>query len=319
MTLRDVVRARYPEAEALHRAAPKGEWTIHAATGKGQPVVGAGATEAEAWSSAAETVQQVPKEENLERYLVPAIFRPWAVDLVDRVPPARGDRVLDVACGTGVVARLAAERVGAGGNVIGLDYMRAPLLVAGSIPTAVPIEWPRGDATDLQGLADAAFDVVFCQQGFQDFPDQPAALRAMHRVLRPGGRVALSAWRSTARCPGYDAVYSAVERIDPQVAARMREGCGEEDPSPLRLLIEEAGFTQVRVEPVAMVLRFPSAEEWATQWMACSLFMARKVPEGDPRRSELITSVKNSLEELEDAEGLRFPIEANIAVARKPE
>ena len=110
--------------------------------------------------------------ENYERYFVPAIFQPWAMDLLDGIKPQRGERVLDVACGTGIVSRLVAERVGLSGKLIGLDINPGMLAVAGSAtPAGAPIEWRQGNAEDLP-FPDEAFDLVLCQQGLQFFPNK---------------------------------------------------------------------------------------------------------------------------------------------------
>jgi ubiquinone/menaquinone biosynthesis C-methylase UbiE len=116
-----------------------------------------------------------------ERYLVPAITRIWASDLIDRVGPKPGQSLLDVACGTGVVARLAAERMRTG-RVVGLDLNEGMLAVARSVPvTGVPIEWREGSALSLP-FEDRSFDLVLCRLGVQFFPDRSLALREMKRV-----------------------------------------------------------------------------------------------------------------------------------------
>ena len=122
--------------------------------------------------------------ENYERYLVPTIFGPWALDLIEVAGAQPGERVLDIACGTGIVARIAAGRVGSDGTVVGLD-VSAPMLDAARALAAgegLSIEWREGSAMKLP-LPDTAFDLVLCQQGLQFFPDRAAALREMHRVL----------------------------------------------------------------------------------------------------------------------------------------
>src|SRR5262244_133860 len=131
-----------------------------------------------------QVVGNVP--ENYERSLVPSIFGPWANDLVDVAALQPGERVVDIACGTGIVARAAARRVGADGSVVGLDLSMPMLEAARSAATAegVSIEWREGSAVKLP-LVEAAFDVVLCQQGLQFVPDRRAALGEMHRVLRP--------------------------------------------------------------------------------------------------------------------------------------
>src|SRR5712664_152339 len=108
-----------------------------------------------------------------QKYLVPALFRPWASILLNLVSPKPGDRVLDVACGTGLVTRLAAEQVGRTGKVVGLDISSGMLSVARSVPASggPRIEWNEGDATTLP-FPDSSFDLVVCQLGLQFFPDR---------------------------------------------------------------------------------------------------------------------------------------------------
>ena len=146
-----------------------------------------------------------------ERYLVPAITRIWASDLIDRVGPKPGQSLLDVACGTGVVARLAAERM-RNGRVVGLDLNEGMLAVARSVPVAgAPIEWREGSALSLP-FEDRSFDLVLCQLGVQFFPDRSLALREMKRVLVASGLVALSVYSDIERTPVADAFVKALDQ-----------------------------------------------------------------------------------------------------------
>ena len=122
-----------------------------------------------------------------ERYPARYILGPWAPLLVDAACLAAGERVLDVACGTGVVARAASKRVGPAGRVVGVDLNPGMISVARSLPATgdAPIEWLERSALDLR-LENASFDAVLCQQGLQFFPDKAVALREMRRVLDRG-------------------------------------------------------------------------------------------------------------------------------------
>jgi ubiquinone/menaquinone biosynthesis C-methylase UbiE len=145
-----------------------------------------------------------------EAHLVPAIFAAWAPRLLGSATPATGERVLDVACGTGVVARLAAERVGPRGRVAGLDLNPGMLAVAASRPvTGAPTGWVQASAGRMP-FPDHSFQVVCCQAGLQFFPDRPAALAEMARVLAPGGRLAALVWRSIDHSPGFAALAGPV-------------------------------------------------------------------------------------------------------------
>jgi ubiquinone/menaquinone biosynthesis C-methylase UbiE len=130
--------------------------------------------------------------ETYERYIIPAFMGEWAQDLVAVAAVRHGERVLDVACGTGVVARQAAAIAGTTSHIVGLDVNAGMLDMARRVPTPVgtTINWQEEDAAAIP-FPDASFDVVLCQQGLQYFPDRKAAVNEMSRVLAPGGRAAL--------------------------------------------------------------------------------------------------------------------------------
>src|SRR5262245_17237819 len=133
--------------------------------------------------------------ERYERWVVPFITGPWAPALLDLLELRAGERVLDVACGTGVVSRLAARRVAPSGTVTGLDLNEGMLAVARQLPLppGLTIDWRQGSALALP-FVDGAFDVAVCQHGLMFFPDRLKALGEMRRVLTPAGRVGLSVW-----------------------------------------------------------------------------------------------------------------------------
>src|SRR5689334_24997116 len=133
-------------------------------------------------------------------HLVPAIFAPWAPVLLDAVGVGPGDAVLDVACGTGVVAATATDRVGPTGTVIGVDLNPGMLAVATARTQRV--RWMQADAADLP-FPGGTFDQVLCQAGLQYFPDRLHAVREMRRVLRPGGRLAALVWGALEHSPGF--------------------------------------------------------------------------------------------------------------------
>ena len=211
----------------------------------------------QAWqvgSSAAELYQ---------RYLVPAIASLWAADLIDRAAPRPGERVLDVACGTGVVTRLAAERMGAG-RIVGLDINSGMLAVARSLPADAtrPIEWREGSALALP-FSNDAFDLILCQFGLQFFPDKPAALGEMLRVLAPSGRVALSVFTAIEHTPAWNALADALDRyLGAGASQTKRSEHVLSDRQELRELVTAAGFRNVAIQIVTQTIRFPSAREY---------------------------------------------------------
>ena len=193
-----------------------------------------------------------------QRYLVPAITTKWAEHLVARAQPRPGEAVIDIACGTGVVARLAAKRM-AQGQVTGLDLNAGMLAVARGVPSeGAPINWLEGSALDLQ-LQSASFDVVLCQLGLQFFPDQARALSEMRRVLRDSGRVALSVYSPIERTPGANAFVRALDRVLGPSSSRIKRGEHSfTDPAHLMTLLAESGFTAVDVETAEQTIVFPS-------------------------------------------------------------
>ncbi len=145
-----------------------------------------------------------------EQQLVGPLFRPWAELLLARLRPAPGERVLDIACGTGIVARLAAERVGPSGTVVGVDVSPGMLEVARAV--APGVTWRDGSALDLPLTAGEQFDVVVCQQGLQFFADRPLAVRQMRKALAAGGRLGVATWRPVAEIPIFRQLQPVAER-----------------------------------------------------------------------------------------------------------
>jgi ubiquinone/menaquinone biosynthesis C-methylase UbiE len=134
-----------------------------------------------------------------QRYLVPAITPLWAADLIDRVAPKPGERALDIACGTGAVTRLVAER--APGRIVGLNFNPGMLAMARFLPSnGAPIEWFEGNVLSLP-VDDNCFNLVLCQLGLQFFPDKRLAVREMRRVLTPVRGVALRCLQRYRECP----------------------------------------------------------------------------------------------------------------------
>jgi ubiquinone/menaquinone biosynthesis C-methylase UbiE len=195
----------------------------------------------------------------------------WAADLVERAAPRPGERVLDVACGTGVVARLAAERVGTG-RVVGLDINAGMLAVARSLPPRAgsPIEWHEASALGMP-FPDAAFDLVLCQLGLQFLPDRPAALGEMWRVLAPGGRLALNVYGSIEHNPAAHALADALDRhLGPGASASRRSEHVLADADELRGLVDGAGFRDVTIRTTTQRIRFPSSRKYVRITLAAT-------------------------------------------------
>jgi ubiquinone/menaquinone biosynthesis C-methylase UbiE len=194
-----------------------------------------------------------------DEILVPRMFEPWATQLVRMLRVKPGETVLDVACGPGVVARVAAEHVGPSGRVAGCDASEGMLSLARSkeVPDgAAPVTYVEASA-DALPFQDGAFDVVTCQQGIQFFPDRLAAAREMYRMLRPGGRVGITAWTAIENSPPFDALAAGLEAADAELAARYRAGpYAFTDGDELQALLDSAGFDDVVVAQPTLPVSF---------------------------------------------------------------
>jgi ubiquinone/menaquinone biosynthesis C-methylase UbiE len=206
--------------------------------------------------------------ERYERYFVPAIGGPLAHDLIAEAAIRPGERVLDVACGTGVVARLAAERVGVAGSVSALDLNAAMLDVARTVSaSAVPtIRWYESTAESMP-LPDGAFDVVLCQLGLQFVGDKPAAVREVHRVAAKDGRVLASVPRPSAF---FGVLDDATTRRISGVVGFVHTVFSLNDPAEVERLFQGAGFRDVTVRRYTKTLRLPAPRDFLWQYMAAT-------------------------------------------------
>lgn len=251
-----------------------------------------------------------------EREMVPAIFAPWARDLVERAAPGPGTRILDVACGTGVVTRLLPPRVGPGGRVVGLDLNPGMLAAARAATPDAAIEWLEGSVQAIP-LPDGTFDIVLCQQGLQFFPDKAAALREMHRVLVPGGRLLIAVWKSSAHCPGFAALERALAKYVGVDAAKLPPFAFG-DRAALRGVIAGAGFRDLIIRAEVKMTRFPSPEAFFRAITAGAPAMLGLLGQlSEPQRRELISEINETLALHLDDTGLAFPQPAHLATARK--
>lgn len=211
-------------------------------------------TDTEAWQVSNEAAAVY------ERCFVPAIFGAWAPIVARTAGIGAGDHVLDVACGTGVLARHVAGLVGDAGSVTGLDINPGMLAIAGQ--AAPQIDWQQGDAVALP-FSDGYFDKVVSQFGLMFFPDRRAALSEMWRVLAPGGRLALAVWASVDEALGYKTLVDvATEHVDAEAAAVFRAPFVLGNRLELQQLIGEAGIPAVGIALERGSVRFESVEEF---------------------------------------------------------
>jgi SAM-dependent methyltransferase len=264
-------------------------------------------TEPERWQVSTDAA------EVYESCFVPAIFDAWAGPVADAAGIRTSDRVLDVGCGTGVLAREALRRVGREGRVVGLDLNEGMLAVAAR--TEPKIEWRQGDAASLP-FEDASFDVVVSQFALMYFPDRVASVGEMWRTLAPGGRLAIAAWAPIDRARGYEIL------VD--VAARH---CGREaadvlaapfvlgDHAELARLLGDSGISGADVTRHEGSIQFPSVQEFIR-------IEVRGSPLADMVSDEVMGTLaaesETALAEFVAPSGeIVMPMDANIATASK--
>ena len=250
-----------------------------------------------------------------EQYLVPAIFDQFARRLVALAAPAPGERVLDLGCGSGIVARHAAPCVEPGGHVVGADVNPGMLAVASAI--APGVEWCEADAARLP-FDDGAFDVALCEQALMFFADRAAALRELARVLAPGGRVAVSVWRGLEHNWFYAAFAAALERhVGAEAGEMMRSPFPDWDGEELRGALSAAGFRDVRVRLEIGVEEWPSAAELIRREAASSPLAGPIAALAAPDRAALAADVERALHEYTDDERVVFAIETHVVTGRR--
>ena len=256
--------------------------------------------------------------EMYERNMVPSIFARFAKGLLEFAQLHTGEHVLDVACGTGIVARMAWPHVAPAGRVVGLDVNAAMLNVARRTAeeAGAPIEWEEGDAASMP-LADGTFDTVLCQHGLQYFPERHAALMEMHRSLRPSGRLVLSVLRPVEYNPGHAVFADVLERhVSAAAAATRRAPFTLCDRDEIRTLVTGADFRDVVVQLDVRVVQFPSAEAMVRIMMAGTP-LGTAMAQADPAvLKTVIAEVTTGLAAYDDDQGLALPMQAWVVTAK---
>jgi SAM-dependent methyltransferase len=256
--------------------------------------------------------------EAYEEYLASA-FTPWADALVALAQPRSHDRILDVGCGTGIVARRAALHAPDALRIVGLDINEDMLRVAraSSRETRPAVEWDRGDAVALP-YDDSSFDVLLCEQALQFVSEPARAVSEMFRVLAPGGRAAVSVCRPIQHSPAYGILAAVLDRhIDPHAGAIMRSPFSVWSVDDLRALFIRALFGTVRARIEAGSLRYASPAEFLRREAASSPLSDRIRALDTGRREALLTDLSDALHDRVDDDGIACLVESYVVVARK--
>ena len=233
-----------------------------------------------------------------ETYFVPALFGQWPPHLLSAVNAGPGDSLLDVACGTGVVARAAVQRVGANGSVTGIDLNDGMLEVARAVSS--DINWQNGSA-DALPFADNSFDRVTCQFALMFFPDRAKALQEMRRVVRPGGRVGVVVWASLDVTPGYAAMGAILFELFGESAAQsLRAPYCLGELSDLESELHAAGISDFDIQTLDGEARFASIDDWVfTDIRGWTLADAID----DDEYERLLATARNRLTQFVNADG----------------
>ena len=269
-----------------------------------------------------------------ERHLVPAMFEPFARDLIQSCNINSNERILDVACGTGIISRLAIDYVDASvGKVVGVDINPIMLNMARRYSTGKNIEWNEGSALSLP-FPDGSFDLVICQQGLQFMPDRNKALREMNRVLVRGssnradkhsryGRLVLSVWTSINDSPGFSILQRLLrETISQEAATILQLPHSLSDISELVSLVGAAGFNKILSKEITKTILFHSVEEFVIGYtngsMLASYFYNNKNVD-DASKNNLLNRASIELSPFvnEDTGMLSFPISTHLIFAHK--
>jgi SAM-dependent methyltransferase len=249
--------------------------------------------------------------EAYEQRFVPALFAQLAPWLVDQVDLRAGQSVLDVACGTGIVARTASERVGAGG-VTGVDLNEAMLTVAGRLRP--DIDWRQGDVTALP-FEDDTFDVVLCQSGLMFFPDATAALAVMERVAAPGGTVGVQVFARLEAQPAYGPWIGMVaEHAGPQARKLLGTYWVHGDLDVLADRFATAGLTVTATLTKKVTLQFDSIEDFVRTEIEATPLVQRLT---DDQHRTIVDKSSGVLDQFVSTGGPTIPIVAHLMIGQK--
>lgn len=252
--------------------------------------------------------------EYYEANLVPALMTPWAVATATAAGIRPGDRVLDVACGTGVATRAASALAGPGARVVGFDLNQGMLAVARRVRG--DLEWRQGDAAAMP-FADGEFDRVLCQFGLMFMPDRAAALAEMRRVLAPGGGLGLTVWGPIETSPPYARQAEIVERLVGNAAAAIvRAPFVLSDPGPLVAMVEAAGFDSVQLETRLGEVVYPSIDGFLAGEVDATPLAAAIRATAPDREDQVRAEIREAVRPFDRDDMVRFPCDAHLISAR---
>jgi len=250
--------------------------------------------------------------------LVPVIFEPWARELIRLANPQAGEHILDLACGTGVVTRQVAELVSDLGSLVGVDHSGEMLSVARLLAkeAGLDAEWVEADAGNLP-FSENRFDLAFCQQAIQFFPDRLAALRELRRVLAPGGRVSCCVQKGLDINPMLKAQADALDTcVSERAGDAVRAICSLPDGEELRGLFEDAGFEDIDLQVTTLTLYHPDARAFAHGAMGGMHTGDKLSGLAEDAVEQAVEAFLANLGDCLEGNAMRFPHVSNVVTAR---
>jgi SAM-dependent methyltransferase len=254
----------------------------------------------------------VEAAEAYEATFVQRLFADWTPHLLDVAGIAPGRRILDVACGTGVVARGAADRIGEDGTVVGVDLNEAMLAVARRLRPE--LEWRQADVAELP-FPDNSFDVVLCQAGLMFFPDADQAIREMARVVRPDGVVGLQVWDRLEAQPGYQPFTDVAARhAGPEAIDLMGVYFVWGDVDELGALVQGSGLDVTALRTLSTLMPFDSIDEFVKAEVEATP-LAEQLDDDAYRR--ILEDSREALASFRTEAGVEIPVSGHVVTAKK--
>lgn len=254
--------------------------------------------------------------ERYERILVPAILGPAARALVEWSDLQEGETIVDIGCGTGAAARFATEQVGSSGRVSGVDLNAGMIDVARSLPPVpgAAIEWLENSAYQLP-FTDGEFEVALCAQTLQFLEDRPRGLAEIYRILKPGGRVALSLWCDIGESPYFHALVQAVRKnIGAETAAGLAAAFSLSDSETIRALLTGAGFKNVQGIVKQLDLELPKPQDFVPLHVSATPMSTGFQAAPEEARRAVIAEVSEQLAPYETDQGISVPFRTHLVM-----